>query len=118
MRISDWSSDVCSSDLAERGGAPDPLQPQHPCRPDGLPAKPPAQAQAPPGLTGDRPHRAPPPPLRPSFFGAASGFRLGGGRNCPWRPQFAAVPPLPRAAPLATLTTGPASLKATVCPVG
>src|SRR3546814_1379757 len=92
MRISDWSSDVCSSDLllplqlaqgrahpaagvdaaarrafpAELGGAPDPLQPQHPCRPDGLPEKPPAQAQAPPGLTGDRPHRDPPRALRRS----------------------------------------------------
>src|SRR3546814_1462396 len=40
MRISDWSSDVCSSDLITGGGLPCVAQPRtRPSRPAGSPAK-------------------------------------------------------------------------------
>src|SRR3546814_12465735 len=56
MRISDWSSDVCSSDL---GGGPIPGEPTDPDAPPALPGGRSIAAACPPGTAGA--HFADPP---------------------------------------------------------
>src|SRR3546814_4532212 len=59
MRISDWSSDVCSSDLGPRARHPRKRQPKYPNA--DCPRRPHLNAQE-PSFSGDSPAPAAPPP--------------------------------------------------------
>src|SRR3546814_18803154 len=73
MRISDWSSDVCSSDLALRVAAADRHRLRRAARP-GAKAAPPAEARA--------PHAAMPATVRARLWGCRPRCKV---RHARWR---------------------------------
>src|SRR3546814_2755323 len=94
MRISDWSSDVCSSDLRPKAGQSAPSDPSS------------NRAAAPDAAPPDTPARPPPPspppqPARNSSAAQSAGPRADSrGRPCrPAEPDTALIPPNPYGPP-------------------